>query len=56
MLIVYNTDQYISELEYICGKEMVAKKIKREEKKKEDFMQYLCFIYSNTLCIKEPLK
>lgn len=54
MLIVYNTYQYISELEYICGK--VAKKIKREEKKKEDFMQYLCFVYSNTLCIKEPLK
>lgn len=33
---------------------MLAERIKRTEKK--DFMKYLCFIYSNAMCIKETLK
>lgn len=33
---------------------MLAERIKRAEQK--DFMKYLCFIYSNAMCIKGPLK
>lgn len=33
---------------------MLAERMKRAEKK--DFMKYLCFIFSNATCIKEPLK
>ena len=53
--IVNNKSEYISELEYICGKEMLSKRIQRAEKQRRK-TSCICFIYCSAICIKEPLK